>query len=189
MTRRVILSNNHVLAFENGLPLGSPIYQPGLLDHGDPDSDAIAKLSRFIPLNAVGPNTVDCAIAEILDPASIRATLMARVGKLASPDPIDAAEGMRVKKIGRGTGYTIGEVYDVSATVTLDYELGSLTFVDQFLVRGTESSFSDYGDSGALVVDVESKRAAGLLIGGNSEYAVANHLDDVLQALQVNLVL
>jgi len=30
-----VLSNNHVLADENRLPLGSPIFQPGLLDGGD----------------------------------------------------------------------------------------------------------------------------------------------------------
>ena len=44
----------------------------------------------------------------------------------------------------------------MSATVTLDYELGSLTFLDQILIHGTSGPFSDYGDSGALVVDVGS---------------------------------
>src|SRR5438034_38630 len=185
---KFILSNNHVLACENELPIGAPIYQPGLLDHGDRSIDAIAKLSHFIPLSVSEPNAVDCAIAEILDPALIRATSMAKVGKLASPEPIDVVERMRVEKVGRGTGYTIGEVFDVSATVTLDYELGSLTFADQFLIRGVAGAFSDYGDSGALIVDLDSRRAAGLLIGGNTEHAVANHLDDVLEALQVSLV-
>jgi hypothetical protein len=186
---KFILSNNHVLACENELPIGTPIFQPGLLDHGDPGMDAIAKLSHFIPLSVSQPNAVDCAIAEILDPALIQATLMAKVGKLASSETIDAAERMPVKKIGRGSGYTIGEVFDVSATVTLDYELGSLTFLDQILIRGTSGPFSDYGDSGALVVDVDSRRATGLLIGGNTEFAAANHLDDVLEVLQVNLVI
>jgi hypothetical protein len=185
---KFILSNNHVLACENELPVGAPIYQPGLLDHGDPSADAIAKLSRFIPLNVSQPNTVDCAIAEILDPALIRTTLMAKVGKLASSEAVDAAEHMPVKKIGRGSGYTIGEVFDVSATVTLDYELGSLTFLDQILIRGESGPFSDYGDSGALVVDVDSRRATGLLIGGNTGFGAANHIDDVLKALQINLV-
>ena len=44
--------------------------------------DAIAKLSHFIPPERVAVNAVDCAIAEILDPALIQATLMAKVGKL-----------------------------------------------------------------------------------------------------------
>src|SRR5437870_529439 len=42
-----ILSNNHVLADENRLPIGSPIFQPALLDHGRIDSDQIAELTRL----------------------------------------------------------------------------------------------------------------------------------------------
>jgi hypothetical protein len=185
---KFILSNNHVLACENELPIGGLICQPALLDHGNPSRDAIAKLSAFIPLSAAQQNSVDCAIAEILDPNSIRTPLMAKVGKLASAEPIPAGEGMTVKKIGRGSGYTVGEVFDVSATLTLDYELGTLAFVDQLLIRGTDGPFSDNGDSGALIVDIESKRAVGLLIGGSNDYTVANHIQDVLNALQVTLL-
>ena len=60
-----VLSNNHVLADENKLPPGSPIYQPGLLDGGKPATDEIAKLTRFITLTSPGPNSVDCAIAQL----------------------------------------------------------------------------------------------------------------------------
>src|SRR5262245_1480179 len=37
--KRFILSNNHVLANENALALGSNIFQPGLLDKDDPQHD------------------------------------------------------------------------------------------------------------------------------------------------------
>jgi|SRR5882724_511474 len=183
-----ILSNNHVLANENQLPVGAPIYQPGLLDHGDPQSDAIARLSHFAPLIASGPNRVDCAIAEILAPELIGPRVMAKVGKLASPQPIAVVEGMAVEKVGRGSGYTLGKAYDVSATLTLDYELGDLIFVNQVLIRGTSGAFSEYGDSGALVVGADSGRAAGLLIGGSGEFSIANHLEDVLTELGASLV-
>ena len=183
-----ILSNNHVLADENHLSVGAEIYQPGLLDHGDPARDAIAKLSRFVPLDFTGPNRVDCAIAEILDQDFIRPTMMARVGKLAGAQPIAVIEGMAVEKVGRGSGYTLGKVFDVSATLMLAYETGELSFVDQILIRGGAGSFSEYGDSGALVVDTGSGRAAGLLIGGQGDYSVANHLEDVLTALGVVIV-
>src|SRR5262249_29142907 len=36
---RYILSNNHVLADESSLPIGSAIFQPGLLDHGKVPTD------------------------------------------------------------------------------------------------------------------------------------------------------
>jgi hypothetical protein len=185
---RFILSNNHVLANENRLPVGAPIYQPGLLDHGDPRTDAIARLSHFAPLTPSGPNRVDCAIAEILSPELIGTRLMAKVGKLASPQPIAVIEGMSVEKVGRGSGYTLGKAYDVSATLTLSYGLGDLTFVDQLLIRGASGAFSEDGDSGALVVDADSGRATGLLIGGGGQFSIANHLEDVLTELGASLV-
>ncbi len=91
-----ILSNNHVLADENALPIGSPIFQPGLLDHGDSAKDQIAKLTRFIPISTTAPNAVDCAIAEVVSKQSVRANFLAKVGKLGGADPIPAVEGMRV---------------------------------------------------------------------------------------------
>jgi hypothetical protein len=35
---------------------------------------------------------------------------------------------------------------------------------------------------------VSSGRATGLLVGGSPQFAIANHIDDVLQALNVKLV-
>ena len=57
-----ILSNNHVIAFESGvdatgakrvgIPVGSPIFQPGLLDGGDVSTDKVAELTRWVDLHA-----------------------------------------------------------------------------------------------------------------------------------------
>jgi hypothetical protein len=186
--RRYILSNNHVLANENALPIGTPIFQPGLLDGGKVASDSIAKLARFIPLDPAAHNTVDCAIALFDDDAMAQGAILPKVGKLKTPDPIDAVEGMAVEKTGRATGYTTGSVFDVSATITVQFDLGLLTFADQVLIRGDGGPFSDGGDSGALVVDQKSGRATGLLIGGVPQFAIANHISDVLQNLNVRLV-
>jgi hypothetical protein len=186
---RHILSNNHVLADENALPLGSPIFQPGLLDNGNPARDQIARLTRFIPLVPGTPNTVDCAIAEVLNPETVRATFLSRVGRLRSPEPIEAVEGMRVHKTGRTTGYTRGSVFDVSADVAVGYELGTVIFQDQILIRGDGGRmFSDSGDSGSVIVDRGSRRAAALLFAGSRTHTVANHLSDVLAQLGVAVV-
>jgi len=185
---RYILSNNHVLANENALAVGTAIYQPGLLDQGNPATDAIARLSQFVPLSVSTPNRVDCAIAELIDPELGRPRVMAKIGKLRSDQPLDTVEGMQVEKVGRGTGYTTGTVFDVSATMWLPYGLGELKFVDQVLIRGASGLFSEYGDSGAIVVDVDSGRGVGLLIGGSPEYSVANNLDEVLTELNVSLI-
>jgi hypothetical protein len=187
-TDRFILSNNHVLAHENSLPIGTAIIQPGALDQGKAATDAIATLSQFVPLTADGPNRFDCALAEVTDGQLILGRPMAKVGKLSSELPIDAVEGMRVEKVGRGSGYTVGAVFGVHATIALQYDLGLLTFEDQLVIRAASGTFSEYGDSGALVVDVESGQATGLLIGGNGDFSVANHLTDVLTELGVTLV-
>jgi hypothetical protein len=185
---RYILSNNHVLANENALAIGSPIFQPGLLDRGDTAADQIATLARFIPLKTDAPNLVDCALATLLDPEAVSPTILPKIGRLRSAEPIDAAEGMPVEKTGRATGYTTGTVFDVSANIVVLFDLGMLTFQNQLLIRSDAEAFSDIGDSGSIVVDCGSGRATGLLVGGARQCVVANHIADVLQGLNVTLV-
>ena len=183
-----ILSNNHVLANENALPPGTAIFQPGLLDGGNAATDRIATLAKFVPLETDKPNRVDCALAVIVDASAVVPAILPKIGRLKSADPIEAAEGMEVEKTGRATGYTTGTVFDVSATVPVEFELGTLTFEDQILVRNEGSAFSDAGDSGSLIVDRGFGRATGLLLGGSLQFAIANHIADVLQALNAKLV-
>lgn len=66
-----ILSNNHVLANENAGNIGDIITQPGPLDGGTIPADDIATLKRFVPINPMGGNIVDCAIGQPNDPADI----------------------------------------------------------------------------------------------------------------------
>jgi hypothetical protein len=186
--KRYILSNNHVLANQNALPLGSTIYQPGLLDKNSPVPDQIAKLSRFVPLQAQKANRVDCAIAELLEAASAKPNVMPRVNKLRSGDPVAAVEGAKVEKSGRTTSYTTGTIRDVAATVKVRYDLGMLTFTDQILIVGGTKSFSNEGDSGSLIVEQKSKRPVGLLFGGTETHTIANHIEDVLKELKVTIV-
>lgn len=185
-----ILSNNHVLADENALPNGSPIFWPGLLDHGSPSKDQIAKLTRSILLNSGGANAVDCAIAEVLTKKGVKTAILPRVNNLKSPEPIAAVEGMRVHKVGGTTGYTTGAVFDISADASVSYDMGTLTFQDQVLIRGDGGGmFSDAGDSGSVIVDRATQRATALLFAGSSTHTIANHLSDVLAQLQVTVVL
>ncbi len=186
---RYILSNNHVLANENDLSLGSPIFQPGLLDGGDATTDQVATLTRFIPLALGVPNLVDCAIAQILVAAQASPVLLPNVGNLQSSAPSTPAIGMNVEKVGRTTGYTQGVIFDASATVKVGYTMGTLVFDDQVLVQGTGSPFSDSGDSGSLIVDVAAKQCTALLFAGSDTMTIGNKLANVLSALGVTLVI
>ena len=183
-----ILSNNHVLANENQLPSGSPIFQPGLLDKNSPQNDQIAKLTKFVAITAGGSNKVDCAIAEVLKQNLVSPVIMAKVGKLASGQPVSAAEGMSVHKTGRTTGYTQGVIRDISADVKITYDVGIVTFTDQILIDGVGGAFSAAGDSGSLIVDRKTKQPVALLFAGSPSQTIANHIDDVLQALGVSIV-
>jgi len=183
-----ILSNNHVLADENRLALGSPIFQPGLLDQGDRRKDQLATLSEFVPLEIAGSNKVDCAIAKILEPKSIRPAFLPKVGPLKSPEPIDPVDKMGVEKVGRTTSYTTGKVFDTSADLRVQYDSGNLFFEEQVLIRGDLGSFSEAGDSGSVLVDRATKRPVALLTAGSTGFTVANPFGQVLEALKVEVV-
>jgi Peptidase family S64 len=186
--KKFILSNNHVLANENALPKGSPIFQPGLLDDNNPARNRIAKLTDFIPLAVNKANKVDCAIAEV-DNSLINPRPMPKVNKLQSGQPVTASVGLAVEKVGRTTSYTTGKIMDVSANVKVKYDLGVLTFADQIVIVGDDGTFSQGGDSGSLIVDREAKAPVGLLFaGGAHTHTIANHIGEVLGALNVTIV-
>lgn len=181
---RFILSNNHVLADENRLPIGSPIFQPGLLDGGQVATDQIAALSNFIALTGAAPNQVDCAIAEVSKKLASRNILF-----IGPPHGKETAkQDMLVHKFGRTTSYTVGRVTSVETDVNVEYETGVFSFSDQILIEGVNGEpFSDAGDSGSAILSRESNRVVGLLFAGSPSHTIANHIDDVLTALNVTL--
>src|SRR5262249_56721833 len=105
-----ILSNNHVLADEGRLEAGAPIFQPGLLDHGNRNTDQIAALTTFVPLQAAGFNKVDCAIARATDPALVTREIL-YIGAPGGTAP--AQLDMVWHQFGRATSYIAGRVTSV----------------------------------------------------------------------------
>jgi hypothetical protein len=180
-----ILSNNHVLADENRLQNGAAIFQPGLLDNGNLATDQIAALTKFITLDIQQPNTVDCAIAKATNQSLISSDIL-YIG--APQGAADAAIDMSVHKFGRTTGYTVGLVTSVDTDVTVQYDIGILTFTGQIIVVATGTkSFSDAGDSGSLILQRGTNKAIALLFAGSKSHTIANHIGDVLKALNVTL--
>lgn len=187
--KRFILSNNHVLADENKLPLGSSIFQPGFLDAGNPpNSGPIAKLTKFIPLvpGAVS-NKVDCAIAE-LNKLSLATNSVLFIGPPTGKT--DGQIDMVVHKFGRTTGFTVGRITSLETDVSVQYEAGVVNFQDQIIIVGLSAQpFSAAGDSGSLILERSSNKAVGLLFAGSASHTIANHIQDVLTALNVTLTL
>jgi len=180
-----ILSNNHVLADENRLPIGSAIFQPGLLDGGNIATDQVAALTRFIMLDPTKANSVDCAIAKVTQNSVVSPEIL----HIGAPNGATAATlDMNVHKFGRTTSYTVGRVVSLDTDVTVGYETGDYTFSNQIIVVGRSGhSFSDAGDSGSLILQRGTNKAVALLFAGSKTHTIANHIGDVLTALKVKL--
>lgn len=180
-----ILSNNHVLADESRLQPGAPIFQPGLLDGGNVNTDQIAALTRFVKLQAIGGNKVDCAIAKVLANNLVSKNVL-HIGPPTGMVP--AAIDLQVHKFGRTTSYTVGRVTSIDTDVTVSYETGNFTFQEQIIIVGRNGkSFSAAGDSGSLILERGTNKAVGLLFAGSTTHTIANHIEEVLQALKVTL--
>lgn len=181
-----LLSNSHVLADSGRLPKGAPIYQVGLADlEPGASKRQIATLSNFSPFD--DPTLrVDCALATPISPSAVTGDILGIGKPQGSADPrLD----MIVHKFGRTTGYTAGRIVSVATDAAIDYEgVGPRTFVDQIMIQGLDgSTFSASGDSGALVLERQTNVAIGLLFAGSPSHTLANHLQDVLDALGVTL--
>ncbi|MBA3356401.1 MAG: hypothetical protein H0U18_10815 [Pyrinomonadaceae bacterium] len=188
-TKRFILSNNHVIADENNLPLGSSIFQPGFLDAGNPPNNGpIAKLTKFIPLvPGTVTNKVDGAIAELNNKnLATNSVLFIGPPKGKTAGEID----MVVHKFGRTTGFTVGRITSVETDVSVQYDAGIVNFQDQIIIVGLGAQpFSASGDSGSLILERSTNKAVALLFAGSSTHTIANHIKDVLSALSVTLTL
>jgi hypothetical protein len=192
-----ILSNNHVLARTNLAAVGEDIIQPGLIDQNpvcnQDKNDAIADLSAFIPIlfkakKTIPTNSVDAAIAEVRLGAVISTGEILDIGMISSAT-LDPAIGLAVKKSGRTSGLTNGNISAINVTVDVSYGSGKTgRFTNQILI--TPGSFLAGGDSGSLMVeDAETTpRAVGLLFAGSSSVAIANPIDAVLNAFGITLV-
>jgi hypothetical protein len=180
-----VLSNNHVLADEGQLRPGAQIFQAGLLDGGNPSTDQIASLTKFIALQSDG-NQVDCAIAKVTSTSLVSPNVL-QIGKVAGT--AKAAIDMSVHKFGRTTAYTVGRVSSIDTDVTITYETGAFAFHEQIIIVGQGGApFSAAGDSGSLILERGTNNAIGLLFAGSNTHTIANHIDDVLTALKVTLV-
>ena len=172
------LSNNHVYADENRASLGDNVLQPGKYDGGVNPRDAIGTLYDFQPIvfSRRANNTIDAAIA-----LCSTKTLGNSTTSYGTPSStiMAATLGLVVKKHGRTTGLTIGQVDAINATVLVTYDSGTARFVKQIVITpGT--AFCQGGDSGSLIVTESNNNPVGLLFAGSSSYTIANPIGLVL---------
>lgn len=209
------LSNNHVLAASNAGMQGDPVYQPGSHDGGGP-GDAMGSLFKYQPiemLNAeckvanglanslnlvaglVGSshrmqarqetsNYVDAALS------TLNVKFVPEVRELGMPTGETACTlGDLVQKSGRTTEYTTGVVSQVHTTVRVGYGTGrKALFEDQLVISAKNCKhFSQPGDSGSAVFDMQN-RIVGLLFAGSDTVTIVNNWSHVKSLLDIELL-
>ncbi|MGD8620873.1 MAG: hypothetical protein PVH60_02890 [Anaerolineales bacterium] len=215
--RRLVLSNNHVLANSNQAEIGDSILQPGRADGGTVAEDVFATLLRACPIAFTsGPPTCSLALAYASfgntiaklagskhrieatwsDPQAVNRVDAAVAQPLQDQDLLDeiyeiglikgsmpAELGMNVRKSGRTTGLTNGQIIVLDATVKVQYGARTAQFEDQIV----STAMSQPGDSGSLLVAGEALLAVGLLFAGSDQATIYNPIDAVLSCLDVEL--
>ena len=188
---RMVLSCNHVLSNWEQFTPQTTILQPAPVDGGTDPTASIARLSAVAPLVGAKRGRVDAAVAELGDPNAVRPAFPPDVAPLIDSTPAIAVERQKVHKVGRSTGVTRGEIMSAGAAFTVDSgdpDIGLILLEDQLLIRDLGRPFSDFGDSGSLVVATQERRALGLVCARSTGYSVANRITNVFTALGIELV-
>ena len=130
-------------------------------------------------------------------PISALGGVFGTVGFMANSD-IDAAlaaggANLKVHKSGAGTGVTHGIISALLPVVARDDESGTLQFVNQILIvpdpafPAAGGLVADLGDSGSLWVQTSSNKLVGMTHTVGSSGAVASRIQDVVNALGIQL--
>ena len=131
--------------------------------------------------NAQASNSVDAALARPLNDEDVLDEIVdiGEINGTAQPQL-----GMAVRKTGRTTGFTADTITTIDTTVTVNYGSGRTARFDGQVIAGP---MSQGGDSGSLIVAADTPQAVGLLFAGSNAVTIFSDIQDVLDALQVNI--
>ena len=185
------LGCNHTFAGCNSVGLDDWIIQPSPVDGGVFPDDAIARLRKFHPLDfsPSGWNEVDCALVGTLP--ELKDGRVYEIGAIQN-DPLESnLVGRQVAKYGTTTGLTYGVITDDNVTSRVTYiqpKPAEARF--RRLIKISSSGqlpFSGPGDSGALILDVLTRRPIGLVIGGDNTFSYGCRISKVLSVLNARI--
>ena len=211
-----ILSNNHVLANSNDASPGDPILQPGPHDGGQLDTDQIAVLSEFVPVEfdlSADPCNIAGLVTKVLNwLAGLigSRTRLYQTRQTRAENLVDAAIAKPLEE-----SLVINEIHDIgqisgSAEAALGMAVkksGRTTHfttgtVDQLDVTvrvnfgaGRTATFVDQllagpmsqgGDSGSAVLN-DDNQLVGLLFAGSDTTTIFSRILNVFSSLNVTL--
>jgi hypothetical protein len=125
-------------------------------------------------------NRIDAAVARPKDEGDVLAEVL-EIGPVSGRRPAEL--GLRVRKSGRSSGLTNGEIAVLDTTISVSYGDSTAQFNGQIVT----TPMSRPGDSGSSLVEAGGPRAVGLLFAGSDLVTLYNPIEDVLRALAVEL--
>jgi len=126
-------------------------------------------------------NRVDAAIARPINNDVVKNEIL-EIGKIVGW--AEASLGAQVKKSGRTTGVTWGNITQVNVTVKVQYGNGKIAvFVDQLMIE--PGGFSAGGDSGSVILDVDNRLVA-LLFAGSDKSTIVSPIAFVIADLNLD---
>ena len=134
-----------------------------------------------IRTNPQATNLFDAALARPVDPADLRDDIL-EIGTVSGT--LEASLGMTVRKSGRTTEFTTGEVLVLDTTVQVSYGVNRTAQFEGQILTGP---MSEGGDSGSLLVAGDSLQAVGLLFAGSNQSTIHSPIQVVLDALDIDL--
>jgi len=124
-------------------------------------------------------NLVDAAVARPIYDDDILDEILG-IGVVSGV--LEATLSMYVRKSGRTTGFTEGQVLTMDTSVKVDYGSGRIANFEGQLVS---TPMSAPGDSGSLLVARDSQQAVGLLFAGSDQITIYNPIQAVLDSLNI----
>ena len=131
--------------------------------------------------NPQASNLVDAAVARPINDIDVLDEII-EIGIIQ--DTREASLGMSVRKSGRTTSFTTGQINLINATVNVTYGGGRTARFENQLVSGP---MSQGGDSGSLLVSGDSQHAVGLLFAGSDQSTIFSPIQAVLDCLEISI--
>jgi hypothetical protein len=191
--KRVLLSNNHVLANTNAASVDDAILQPGAADGGMMPKDQVGSLLDFVRLKYGERNFVDAAIASINEEYEGNGWLASGAPSCRLRSTLLDLDDI-VTKLGRTTLKTKGRIVSFEVN-NFPFRYGPgpqgiFRFWNLIEIEGLGlDPFSRPGDSGSIVLD-DNEHGVGLVFGGTERggsngqgLSYANDLKEVFRQL------